>query len=736
MAAHNSDLYVAWQEQNASDKYQIRVKKYTVSTGTWSWVDGGDSNGLNYDSSENAKRPELAVYGGNLYLAWDEYDATRLNNKIQVRRYDGGSTWTAVDGGRSGLNHYPGSGETVGGGYAQDVTLTAFDGALYAAWSEQENSFYQIRVRRYDGGSTWTFVDGGTSTGINKDPLQHGFRPRLIERNGALYAVWEEEYGASDIDQLRAKCYGCASPGEWTFIDGGGDTGLNYDTSTHANIPSVGVLNNFLYLAWYEGVEPPWNTGLPNIRLKSYDGSWSTIDGGGLDYGSLTWAYNPELLAYNHVLYFVWNEESASTYVYQIRAKKYNGSSFSSIDGGGTTGLNHNTGVKSQNPSLCVLNDSLNVAWLYVTWEEGNDGAPKQLRVKKLGLPSATLDSALTESGLDSQYITVSLANTTFVDTTLSSSNFTLENVPAGLTIESITNITTTGCRINLQFNGRDFDTNLTNLGLTIAATEMAEGDALTASNVLSITATNDPESILLSDNGILEHAESSGIITVTLSGGQFANSLTPASWTVTNLPTGVSKGSVTRTSGTTVQIALSGNATVDYDSDITNVTVSCPPTDYSDSSGGSALTASSGVTLQYITPPTVVTIDPPVATTMTSATIAGNVTASGKAPVTDRGIQYKKSTDAVYSQSSAGSVGTGAFSVTIAGLTAGTVYNARAYATNEDTGFGDMITFSTIPTALTLRSASGHRKGFWGAGVVILVLIGLFGVGYVIFRK
>jgi len=631
IAGYDGNLYVAWSEPDDAapvSKHHIRVKKYTVSDGAWSWVDGGGVNGLNFDPSKEARRPALAVYGGNLYLAWDEY--LTVSARIRVRRYDGDSTWTAVDGGE-GLNHF------TGGGDAADVTLSVIAGELYAAWDERnqvpgsEDPFRQIRVKKYNG-ATWTFVDHDHTgalciqPGINQNFLKHGFRPRLIERNGAPYVVWAEEYGASNIQQLRAKCYGCDTAGTWTPVDGGGDTGLNYNTGTHANLPSLGVLNNIVYLAWYEGVEPPYNTGLPNVYLKSYNGSWNAIDGGqldgGLDYGSLTFAVNPELLSHNHVLYVVWDEENdTTTYIPQIRVKKYNGSGFSSMDGGGTTGLNHNTGVTSNNPSLCVLNDNL-----YVVWEEG---APKQLRVKKLGLPSAGLapDAALTELNLDSRSITVTLANTTFADATLSSVNFTLSNAPSGLTVENVSYTDSQHCQLNLAYDGTDLDADVTDLGLTIAGSELADGDPVTASNVLSIAATIE-------------------------------------------------------------------------------------------------------------TIPTVTTTDPP-SVTATSATVAGNVTSDGNATVTERGIEYKKSTDGTYTRVAADTGGTGAYSVTITGLTASTAYNARAYAINEEgTATGDVIDFTTTPTAVTFRQAAGSRAADWRVPLMILALLGLMAVTVFVLRK
>jgi hypothetical protein len=77
-------------------------------------------------------------------------------------------------------------------------------------------------------------------------------------------------------------------------------------------------------------------------------------------------------------------------------------------------------------------------------------------------------------------------------------------------------------------------------------------------------------DKLAMSDDGnITEGAENGELITVTLTNMKLAETLTPASWQLSNLPEGVTRGAVTRVSDTTATVALSGNSTVDYDSDI-----------------------------------------------------------------------------------------------------------------------------------------------------------------------
>jgi len=85
---------------------------------------------------------------------------------------------------------------------------------------------------------------------------------------------------------------------------------------------------------------------------------------------------------------------------------------------------------------------------------------------------------------------------------------------------------------------------------------------------------------------------------------------------------------------------------------------------------------------------------------TKTTATSGGNVTSDGGAAITARGVCWNTSADPTVSLSTKTSDGTGTsvFSSSLAGLTAGTTYFVRAYATNKyGTSYGSSLTFTTI---------------------------------------
>ncbi len=108
---------------------------------------------------------------------------------------------------------------------------------------------------------------------------------------------------------------------------------------------------------------------------------------------------------------------------------------------------------------------------------------------------------------------------------------------------------------------------------------------------------------------------------------------------------------------------------------------------------------------------PTVATT-PANSVTSTTATIGGNITATGGANATIRGIEY--STTEGFSNGSgtqvteSGSFGTGSFTNSLIGLTPGTTYYYKAFATNSaGTGYGAQQSFTTLapPSAPTITS-------------------------------
>lgn len=121
---------------------------------------------------------------------------------------------------------------------------------------------------------------------------------------------------------------------------------------------------------------------------------------------------------------------------------------------------------------------------------------------------------------------------------------------------------------------------------------------------------------------------------------------------------------------------------------------------------------------------PPVVTTGSASGITDSSAVVGVNIIAGS---ATDWGIQYSLTQGGPYPYTSVnGGSGIGAYSVTLTGLTASTLYYARAYATNSGgTGYGNEISFTTsapvvVPTPFACGDSIEDAEGNWYSTVQI----------------
>lgn len=111
---------------------------------------------------------------------------------------------------------------------------------------------------------------------------------------------------------------------------------------------------------------------------------------------------------------------------------------------------------------------------------------------------------------------------------------------------------------------------------------------------------------------------------------------------------------------------------------------------------------------------------------TLTGAISGGNITSDGGAPITAKGVCWNSFTGPTTSNNkTVDGTGTGTFTSTLSGLTAGSTYFVRAYATNSaGTTYGNELTFTTtaasIPTITTYVIANIHYNSANGGGEII----------------
>ncbi len=369
---NNSKLYVSWSEISQYGSIsQIRVKSYDNST--WSTIDGDSNNGINLIKSRNATNPSMSDNGTHLFAVWSE-DNGAGKGLIRTAVFDNTTlSWDFQNNNFQALNNSTSRS-------ANNPQLLNDNSSLYAIWSENNGTANQIRVKLFDNSTSWNLVDkiGDNTTGINKDTSKNAINPKLLNFNSEVYAAWSETDGAAS--QIRVAKYNNSS--SWTFVDGNASTGINKTTGKNATDPTMAVLSTKLYLTWSETN----SDNRTQIRVKSYDGSsWSFVDGDnatkGINKDYTQNASYPQLVkvtdnSSSSKLYAVWLEENGTT---QVRVAEFNGTStWSFKDGDSFDGLNLNTAKITGKPSA--------VAHLYnliVAWSETNSLGVPQIRVAK-----------------------------------------------------------------------------------------------------------------------------------------------------------------------------------------------------------------------------------------------------------------------------------------------------------------------------------------------------------------
>ncbi|MDD5762561.1 MAG: Ig-like domain-containing protein, partial [bacterium] len=174
LTSHGGNLYAAWME-SAPGPFRIRASVYNGndSSPVWTRIEEPTVLGLHADNTSiDCRNVQLTEANSKLYATWVEWDAG-LKYRTRVAVFNdnlSAPAWTVVDGGGTtngaiGLN-YPG---TSGSKSAYSPQLTDFGGRLYATWFESGSGADTLRVAVYDGNDSspvWTFVDGGTTSGI------------------------------------------------------------------------------------------------------------------------------------------------------------------------------------------------------------------------------------------------------------------------------------------------------------------------------------------------------------------------------------------------------------------------------------------------------------------------------------------------------------------------------------------------------------------------------------------
>lgn len=328
--------------------------------------------------------------------------------------------------------------------------------------------------------------------------------------------------------------------------------------------------------------------------------------------------------------------------------------------------------------------------------------------VSEAGTPSLTVSEILTENSLDGEIITLTLVNDEFVDATLNVANFTLNNAPSGLTIDEVVWDSSTTALLSFSYNNTDFDTDITNFSITIAAAELDSNANLTSADMTIFAETEVLEVAGTLTFGNQCQDQASAPQSFTISGTSLKNAninlAALAGYTYsesefgtydTTLSFGHSGGDL---ASKTIYVIFTPNAVSAFNGDI--VVSSLGATSQEQTVTGSGIN-----TIPTVTSPTSTAI------TANSATLGGNITVEGCNEITSRGVEisttdgFANGTGDDYAES--GSFATGTFTVNVTGLLSNTTYYYKAFATSTSgTAYSEQGTFTTNSIAAPVALA------------------------------
>jgi hypothetical protein len=298
IAAVDGVPYVAWQDRNAINAYEIRVSRLNAAGTAWEEVVGGASP-INHDPQ--AEEPSLTVVDGVPYVARWERDG--FNRSVWVSRLNAaGTAWEAV-GGPSPVDHTRAQD-------AYDPRIASIEGVPYVAWTESDGAGSEVRVSRLNAaGTAWEEVVGGASP-INHAEDRYADNPSLAAVGGVPHVAWTEWDGTNgEVRVSRLNAAGTA----WEEVVGGASP-INHAADEYGSAPSLAVVRGRPYVAW---VELDGTTDQLRVsRLNAAGTAWEEVVGGASPINRMADqpAFHPSLSAIGGVPYVAWFEPDGDGY--------------------------------------------------------------------------------------------------------------------------------------------------------------------------------------------------------------------------------------------------------------------------------------------------------------------------------------------------------------------------------------------------------------------------------------
>ncbi len=231
---------------------------------------------------------------------------------------------------------------------------------LYCTWQEHSMhgawnfKSWQAYVKKYNG-TDWQVL-GADSLNVNVD--ETASQPQIAIWNNGVTATWAENNYYPF--QVYAKYYNGSS---WSLMGSGGLKNLD---GYSASQPDIQIINDQPYITWCEDKVA---YGATKIYVKKFNGTdWEAVGGSCVNNPSNSGTY-PKICAYKGVPYAAWLEYVDNKKTAVLFLKRFNGTAWESVDGGG---LNLDISISENKSAYQICLKEIGES-LYVTWRESSN---------------------------------------------------------------------------------------------------------------------------------------------------------------------------------------------------------------------------------------------------------------------------------------------------------------------------------------------------------------------------
>jgi hypothetical protein len=326
------DFVVVDEDHSEVIAYTSHLTPFILCAATDPWIKLGGK--IYFDPNNFTIDPSICFDGTTPYVTYLEFNKSHSYNRIYVKKWDNDAgKWSDIGGLlNNNIN-----------GYAYSPSISVNASTPYVAFSELNESVYQIIVKQWSG-SEWIQI----GSPLNVKQNESAYNPQIIFIGFSRYVSWIENDGSST--QIYVKYW---NGSDWALLG----NSLNIHSSGEVFNPSITYNGTSLFVSWVEKYNEKFNS-----FVKSWDGAnWIIVGNSINDNSNCTIDYQT-IASDNSNLYIAYHESYTGSIYDSIKVKKLIDNKWMQIG----DQLNRISSLSSWSPSIIMARSKPYVAWFEV----------------------------------------------------------------------------------------------------------------------------------------------------------------------------------------------------------------------------------------------------------------------------------------------------------------------------------------------------------------------------------